>query len=346
MSLKMIVQNPGLLSTIQDVGRLGYRQYGLPSAGAMDAKALKMANLLVGNNSSVAGLELTLLGPQLEFQGQGLIALAGGDLGAELNGWPMPAFGSFMVYDGDVLHFSGRRSGCRTYLTVAGGFDLDPVLGSYSTYIKANIGGYKGRALKKGDILFSKKEIARPNYIGALPPGQGQRIFGSLAEVRVMLGPQDDYFDLENIDLFFQTIWHVENDADRMGYRLDGGTLKHLLKKEIISDGIISGAIQVPGHGKPIVLLADAQTSGGYAKIATVIQADLGIFGQLMPGDKLRFTLCSEEGAREALRQDALQLESLRNWIANHKSTPLRRFTVDMADVNYKVSLQELKNDI
>ncbi|MCL2548890.1 MAG: biotin-dependent carboxyltransferase family protein, partial [Symbiobacteriaceae bacterium] len=338
----------------QDLGRSHYRASGLPAAGAMDAGALRLANIMVGNPQSTAGLEITLIGPGIRFSGEGVVALAGGDLGAQLNGWPLPAVGSFTVADGDRLSFAAPRSGCRSYLAVQGGFDLPDIMGSYSTYLRGAFGGYQGRALRSGDILATLPTAANQSslWVGPLPPHLAEQIArpfpissqfptDCIPTARVILGPQDDYFDQENITLFLNTTWQVSNEADRMGYRLSGTTLKHNDKKEIVSDGILCGAIQVPAQGIPIVLLADAQTAGGYAKIATVIGSDLRIFGQLQPGDEVRFTSVSWEAALQALHDDNEYLGKVAQWLAENAAATPVKYAVSLGGQSYKVTVYQ-----
>lgn len=330
------VETPGMLSSFQDGGREGYRAFGLPAAGAMDPRALAVANILVGNKRETAVLELTLLGANLRIEGAGVLALAGADLGAELNGWPLPSTGSFAVQDGDRLRFGGPKSGCRAYLAAAGGYRLSAVMGSCSTYTRGAIGGFEGRALRKGDVVETAAFSEAPRYIGPLPPRLTEHLQPQ-HRVRVIWGPQDDFFDEENQQLFLSHEWQVANDADRMGYRLGGAVLRHKDRKEIVSDGVLAGAIQVPGHGEPIVLLADAQTTGGYPKIATVISADLGLFGQLLPGDRFRFRAVDQSEAGEARREAETRLAAISAWLNEQQTAQERRFRLRIGDKEYRV---------
>ena len=342
--------SPGMLTTIQDLGRGSYRAFGLPCAGAMDALSLKIANILAGNPPGTAALEITLVGPSITFEGFGIMALTGADLGARLNGWHLPAAGSFVVNDGDRLTFSGSDSGCRCYLAARGGYVLPQVMGSYSTYLRGEFGGYRGRALKAGDHLnVADTPVGgqAPFWVGSLPSLSGLlNIYSdsksSCPVVRVIMGPQDDYFDDESIALFLSTEWQVSNEADRMGYRLSGATLKHRNKKEIVSDGILSGAIQVPAQGIPIVLLADAQTAGGYPKIATVISSDLRIFGQLQPGDFVRFTSVDREEAVRALKEEERIQNELITLVACQPAGQPAPYEVFIDGQSYKVTVQRV----
>ena len=342
--MKLHIEAPGMLSTLQDDGRQGFRAFGLPAAGAMDKRALALANLLLANPLGEAALEMTLVGATIRFEGEGLAALAGGDLGATLNDWPLSPVGSFVVRDGDILRFQGIRWGCRSYLAIAGGFDIPAEMGSKSTYIRGNVGGWQGRALRKGDVLPAHS-VANVPYIGAVPPFLWEHLRPLGSKVRVLFGPQDDYFDSTNLAAFIQTEWVIGNDADRMGYRLEGPALSHRDRKEIVSDGVVSGAIQVPGHGRPIVLLSDAQTSGGYAKIATVISADLGLFGQLLPGNTVQFVAVNHQVASVAREENQARLCSVEQWLQEHLADSrhrAERFTARVQGNTYDISVQKL----
>ncbi|MGE5652793.1 MAG: biotin-dependent carboxyltransferase family protein [Bacillota bacterium] len=338
MSLALHIQNPGLFTTVQDLGRNGYRRNGLPAAGAMDRYALAVANLLVGNPMDAAGLECTLLGPTVVFKGTGIVAITGGDLGATHNGRPVAPWTSFTVKDGDLLAFAAPSSGCRAYLAVAGGLDLPEVLGGRSTYLRGAVGGLEGRALQKGDRLSSNPTSSGWRWTGTLPT-EWQPEANAVA--RVTLGPQDDYFTPETIAEFFTADFEVTKEADRMGYRLAGPKLTHRDKKEIVSDGVLPGAIQIPGHGQPIVLLADAQTAGGYPKIAAVIEPDLPVFAQARPGDHIRFAHISLDDAVVAMRQQAQRLQAIEAWLQMQRPAPVRRMIVTVQGKRYEVAVQE-----
>ncbi len=340
MSLKLKVQNPGLFTTVQDLGRDGYRRNGLPAAGAMDRYALAVANLMVGNEVSAAGLECTLLGPAIAFEGVGIAAITGGDLGAKLNGQPMAPWTSFVVKEGDLLSFTAPISGCRAYLAVRGGLDLPIALGGRSTYLRGAVGGLDGRALQKGDLLSAGPVAAHWQWTGTLP---AQWLPERKAPVvaRVVLGPQDDYFTSATIRQFLDAEFEVTKEADRMGYRLTGPHITHRDKKEIVSDGVLPGAIQIPGHGQPIVLLADAQTAGGYPKIAAVIEPDLAVFAQARPGDRIRFAQVSLEEAVEAMRLQAQRLEEIGAWVQAQQPASVRKMIATVNGRHYEVTIQE-----
>ena len=299
MGIRII--QPGALTTVQDLGRFGYQQYGVPVAGAMDPRSLKLANFLLGNAPGEAALEITLLGPELVFDEANYIALTGGDLGAVLDGKPLPRYQAVRVEAGQTLRFTGLKSGCRAYLAFAGGLDISPVMGSRSTYMKAGIGGYQGRKLEDGDGL--KFRDPQPDL-----PFPERRSIGTdfipqkQYELHVIPGPQDDHFTEEGLKTFFREVYTVSAESDRMGCRLEGPAIEHRNGADIISDGITFGAVQVPSSGKPIIMAADRQTTGGYAKIATVISADFRFLGQLRAGDKVHFVPVTVEEAQTLMR--------------------------------------------
>ncbi|SFR13209.1 biotin-dependent carboxyltransferase family protein [Desulfoscipio geothermicus] len=302
MALLRIIK-PGLLTTIQDRGRFHYQKWGVPVAGAMDEYALRVGNILVGNHENEGALEITLFGPEIEFLAPGLVAITGADLGARLNDLDCALWRSFRVRKGDILQFTGLRSGCRAYLAVAGGFKIPEIMGSKSTYLRGSIGGMDGRALREGDELENEIQVNNINLtVREAPPAYRYKPANSQV-VRVILGPQHDAFTQEGIMTFLDSEYKVAPESDRMGCRLDGPAIRHKNGADIISDGIAMGSIQVPGNGKPIIMLADRQTTGGYAKIATVITPDLWKIAQAKPGDSLRFTKVTLEQAHKIYRQ-------------------------------------------
>ncbi len=309
----IVVVQPGLLDTVQDLGRTGFRRYGVTGSGALDDFALRAANLLVGNPEGAAGLEITLVGPRLRFEGALTAALAGADLGAELDGRRLAPWRAFRARAGSELRFAGRRQGCRAYLAVYGGIDVPPVLGSRSTWTGAGLGGLDGRPLRAGDRLpvgappMVASALRHRQHAGDHHALHVHRLPASLAPhyagrvtLRVLLGPQADYFTPEALADFLAAEWRVSERSDRMGYRLSGPRLLHRERAEIISDGIAPGSVQVPPDGQPIVILRDGQTTGGYPKLATLSQADIGRLGQAVPGDGVRFEVVSPEAAGAA----------------------------------------------
>jgi antagonist of KipI len=285
------VLEPGLLTTVQDAGREGYRRIGVSAAGPMDARAHAVANRAVGNTAGAAALECTMTGPALAFLAPVPFAWAGADLGAvleraDLGAWPVPSGASILARPGNVLRFASRRSGCRAYLALQGGIDVAAVLGSRSTDLQSGFGGLAGRALAAGDLI-------------AVLPSEGERRgvrerpserHAASATLRVVPGPQAEHFDAETIARFLASPWRVSATSDRVGCRLEGEPLPHAGPAEIPSDGMVPGSIQVPPDGRPIVMTADGPTTGGYPKIATVLTADLPLLAQLVPGEgELRF---------------------------------------------------------
>ena len=301
---KIKIVRPGLLTLVQDSGRHGYQQFGVPVSGVMDSLSYRLGNLLVGNPQTHAGLEVTMLGPEIEFLDQMVIAVTGGDLSPVVNKTAIPMWESVIVQKGDTLAFGVLKTGCRSYIAFSGGIDVPLIMGSRSTYTRGNIGGYKGRALRAGDVLG----VAGPGYSPA--KRRNKKVskeyipkYSGGIELRVTMGPQDDCFTPEGIKTFLSGLYTVTNQCDRMGYRLDGEKIRHLNGGDIISDGIAMGAVQVPGHGQPIIMLADRQTTGGYTKIANVVSADLPKIAQAKPGDKVRFTRVTAHQAGQLLRE-------------------------------------------
>ena len=301
---------PGMLTTIQDKGRFGYQRFGMPVAGAMDAFALRAANLLLGNPDSAAGLEATVLGPQIRFLAETRIAITGAHVAPLLDDKPIPMWQSVSAPQGAVLTFRRPQDGMRAYLAVAGGIDVPLVMGSRSTYTKAAIGGLDGRPLKAGDTLSAFQAPPDASRARHMPP-DAIPAYGSEQTLRVILGPQHSAFTRRGIDTFLNSTYAVSIYSDRMGYRLDGPAIEHKDGADVISDGTPMGAVQVPGDGKPIVLLADRGTTGGYTKIATIISADLSKIAQSMPGSALKFSAVSIAEAHQALRQQQALLDAI-----------------------------------
>lgn len=298
----MEIVSPGLMTTVQDLGRRGYQRLGVPVAGAMDTFALRIANILVGNREDAAGLEVTVLGPTIRFLVDTTISLAGADLGAHLDGVSIPPWRSVTVKAGGVLGFRGTQEGVRAYIAVAGGLDVPLVMGSRSTYLKGSFGGHDGRALTDGDVL----DILPPNAPRGpngteLAPELTPASYGHEHQVRVVLGPQDDAFSSRGLSTFLSAQYSISIQSDRMGYRLDGPKVEHVDRADIVSDAIALGSVQITGDGSPIILLADRGTTGGYTKIATVIGADLSYLAQAMPGDTIQFSSISQDDARDIL---------------------------------------------
>jgi len=290
----MTVLKPGLLSTIQDQGRHGYLALGVPLSGAMDPHAHAVANLLAGNPSTAATIELTLLGGAFRFEEVAYAALAGAEMHGTLDGVRVPSWSAFPVPKGAVLALASASIGVRSYLAVHGGIDVPLFLGSRSTYTRAAVGGFKGRPLRAGDVLPIGRAPRSPRRTRMLP-GRTIPRYPREIRLRVLMGPQDDRFSSEGLSHFLGSPYAVTNRNDRMGYQLEGPAIDHRNGAGIVSDAVLPGAIQVAGSGTPIVLTADAQTVGGYAKIAAVIGADLPKIAQARRGDAVRFARWARE---------------------------------------------------
>jgi biotin-dependent carboxylase-like uncharacterized protein len=301
----IVVERAGLYTSIQDAGRTGYRRFGIPVSGALDLTSLALANALVGNLPGSAALECRFLGPRIRMvEGQCVVAVVGADATCHVlrdgNKISIAPNRSVLLRADDVFDVGPLRNSSTAYLAISGGFDIAPCLGSLSTYAKAGMGGIDGAIITDG-VALQLNTAAAPQLHETIltiapdltPP----------AAIRVILGPQDDYFTAPAIQTFLSAEWTVSQHADRMGQRLDGPMLEHSKGYNITSDGIVSGAIQVPGTGRPIILLADAQTSGGYPKIAAVISADLPAIGRMGPGHTLKFEAISGAEAVAIARQ-------------------------------------------
>jgi len=304
------VQAPGLSTTVQDLGRPNAISAGVQSGGAMDRFAHSAANLLVGNDPGHATLECTLSGPQLVAEQSCLIAITGADFDPHVNGAPAPTWTGIFLGAGDRLTFGARRSGARMYIAVAGGVDADRWLGSLSTNLMAARGGMYGRSLKPGDVLGFAGEPKKPAVSGRRVPEQLRPEYGDHS-LQVITGPHLMRLNPEGRHLLFGTPYRVSRDADRMGYRLEGPNLA-TSGEELLSFGLVTGAVQVPPSGQPILLMADHQTAGGYPVVATVVSASLPIAAQLLPGDELRLVEVSVNRAHEMRKALATALNSLR----------------------------------
>jgi antagonist of KipI len=293
------VIKPGMLTTVQDAGRWGYQARGVPVAGPMDPVSHRLANALVGNGRGAALLEITLIGPELEFEDERLVAITGAQFELWLDGRQAPSQAPFTVCAGSRLRFGSRQLGARAYLAVSGGIAVPETLGSRSTHLVSGMGGVGGRALIGGDRL----PLGDPSPQG--PPLAPHDAIAPLpdrhATLRVLTGPQVDYFTPEALDVLQSAPYVVAGNSDRMGFRLQGPRLTHARGADIISDATPLGVLQIPASGQPILLMADRQTTGGYPKIATVIAADMAVAGQLAPDDTITFAVCTLADAMKAL---------------------------------------------
>jgi len=294
------VLKPGAFTTVQDLGRYGYLRYGVPISGAMDTFSHVAANLLVANHPNDACLEITLFGPELEALAETEIAITGANLTPRINNAKVPAWQTLKVYKGDVISFGTPRNGCRAYLAVRGGINVPRVLGSRATYTRGGFGGIKGRPLKKGDVIHGFGEAKRLNFRLEMPETSIPE-YPKEYTVHVVLGPQADRFMEKGIEAFLSSVYTVTPESDRMGYRLEGPCIEHVSRADIVSDAVLPGAVQVPENEKPIIMMRDAQTTGGYAKIAVAITSDLPLLAQARPGNKVRFNKVTLAEARNRM---------------------------------------------
>ena len=299
MSGALLVGRPGMLTTVQDLGRRGYQALGVPVAGPMDWYSHRLANQLVGNDPMAAALEITLMGPEVTADGDVLGAICGADFDLTVDGTRVRSNEPFMVPSGRSLRFGQRRAGARATLALRGGFDLPSTFGSRATHLVSRMGPFGGRALKGGDRLpvgdMAGTRNSRRGSPLPLPSGG--------ARVRVLPGAHRDRFTDAAWSTLIGARFQVSPQSNRMGYRLEGPSLTHVRGADILSEAMPIGVIQVPSSGQPILLMAERATTGGYTTIANVITADLALAGQLAPGDWIEFAECTREAALDALRQ-------------------------------------------
>ena len=308
------VLTPGGYTTIQDQGRFGYQQMGIPVCGVLDAFAFHAANLLVANFRNAAVMEITVMGPRLEMMAEADLAVTGAEIGMTLNDQPIEAWKSFSVKPGDILDIQQVKSGCRAYLAVNGGIDVSEVMGSRSTYVGGNMGGYHGRLLKAGDVIKCGRAKRLPRM--RQTPSDMIPSYPSEIVIRAIPGPQDDFF-LEGLDIIFHSDFMVSTKADRMGYRLQGPKveIRKGMPKSIISEPTMPGGVQIPPDEQPIILMVE-QSVGGYTKIVTVISVDISKVAQATPGDTIRFERVSLETAHAIYQEQQKKLQNLEDRIA------------------------------
>lgn len=303
MSRELIVRTPGLLSLVQDTGRTGFQRYGVSLSGAVDQEALLVGNLLVGNHVGAAAIEVTFGGAEFEVSQDAFVAITGGDLQPSLDGTPLSMWESFFAPAGSILRLTAPNTGMRSYVAIDGGVDTSPVLNSRSTHVASGLGGLTGIPLKSGDQL-PIGESAGSGKAGAKFPAHLRAEYGDEMSVRVIPGPQQEQFSPEGIETFYASPYTVTESSDRQGVRLEGPQIESVDGRyDIVSDAVVFGAIQVPGDGKPIVLLADSQTTGGYAKIGVVATVDLPLLAQASPGTAIRFTEVEVSAAQRLMRE-------------------------------------------
>lgn len=320
MAVKVL--NPGLSTTVQDLGRPGYFHLGIPIGGAMDRLALRAANLLVGNDEGAAGLEAVFIGPELEFVQDAVIAVTGAEMPIKIDGVEKPSWTALKVKAGQVLRFGYLQVGARIYLAISGGIDVPLALGSRSTYPIGALGGYKGRAIAKGDELPVGQHASVSE--GRTIPVRLRRRPGNPAELRVLPGLYWHRVTAESQHAFFDDSWKVAPEADRMGYRFRGGRQLKFVEREppfgagsdpsnIVDACYPYGSIQVPGGTEPIILHRDAVSGGGYFMVGTVISADMDLIGQLQPNTPTRFVKVDMEAALKARAERAAWLDKIRD---------------------------------
>lgn len=333
----MKIIDPGLSTTVQDRGRLGYGRFGITPSGAMDPLALELGNILVSNDRNAAGLELTVAGPTIEFESDCSISICGADLSPEIADMTLPTWRAIAVRKGSVLRFGSPRWGCRSFLAVSGGIDVPEVMGSRSTYTRARLGGFHGRALRAHDeVPVGGDARAAPQIgseaIGPMPfalserfvaPDDAVGLYEPVGTVRVLPGPHFHLFAEDDRTTFLNEAFEVSPRSDRMGYRLAGPPLASGRRKELISSAVLTGTVQVPRGGEPIVLMSDRQTTGGYPIIAQVASVDLPAVAQLKPGDEIRFEAITLEQAHTALRAQHERLRAIaREVTVNEQDRP------------------------
>jgi biotin-dependent carboxylase-like uncharacterized protein len=307
------VLEPGILTTIQDLGRYGFSQFGVPPSGALDTFSLRVGNLLVGNSEEEACLEITLMGLKIKALKEVVIAITGGDLSPTLNGDPLDMWRAHLLVEGDVITFRKVQAGCRAYLALGGGVVAPKIMGSFSTYLSGNFGGLEGRRLRRGDILYTPDLSSSLDKLGFRFLSDWIPSLDKEVMLRVIPGPQDHHFTEKGFQTFCSSSYQVTPQCDRMGVRLEGPKIERRsdVEESIISEGLISGAIQVPGDGKPILILTELVT-GGYTKIAMIISVDLPKVAQLKPGDRVRFRPISIEEAHSLLKEQENRLQSFK----------------------------------
>ena len=322
------VLKPGLLTTVQDLGRPGYQQYGIVVGGAVDAFAARVANAILGNDDNAAVLEMAQTGPGLRFEQAALVAWCGADFDAQVGGEPLPRERAVRVAAGETINFGLARSGLRAWLAVAGGIDVPLVLGSRSTYRRAGIGGHEGRKLVAGDNLKTAAPAEMPRQMLAALTAAGRRAAtwsvrpetlgrpAPAGTVRALRGPEWSWFASHAQRQFFAVKWEATNEADRMGVRLHGPELALAEPREMISSAVNTGVVQVPEAGQPIVLLPSRQSVGGYPRLAAVVATDIGRCAQLRPGDKVRFREITLAEAHELYTARERDMNRIRSGLA------------------------------
>lgn len=335
------IQSPGALTTVQDLGRLGYQACGVSPAGALDRRSAVLANILVGNEPGEGLLEMTLGGVSMVFREDNTVAVCGAPMPMTLDGVPTEPYRAFTVRAGQVLSFQYAPRGMRTYIAFAGGLDIPPVMGSRSTHISSGVGGFEGRKLRRGDTIgFRSPCLCLPRQqLRRVPPEHFPKA-GETVEIRLLTGPQEDYFTPAGQAALFQNPYEISVHSDRMGYRLAGEPIEHKAMGEVITDGVVFGSVQVPPSGQPIIMMADRQTTGGYAKIATVITEDLPLLAQCPPGTLLRFSGVTVEQAQKLCVERRKTMNSLIRQMRQGQDSRCYRVCVNGIDYLVEISAE------
>jgi len=307
------VIKPGFQSTIQDKGRFGFSHYGISISGAADSVALRIGNLLVGNDENTAAIEMTLIGGEFLFERDAVIAITGADFQPMVDSSQVPMWSTIKILAGQILSFKNTANSARCYLCIHGGLDVPPVLQSSSTHLLTSMGGLNGRALIKNDIIqYRENKIYHTAYF-SLKKEIIERLYPQ-RELYITIGPQSNYFSDESIKIFSSSTFAVQEDSNRMGLRLSGPKIERLIQEDIITEGVSLGAIQIAHDSQPIILFVEHQTTGGYPKIANIISADLHRIGQLKPRDKINFSFVSVDEAYK-LRKEIETLISANSFV-------------------------------
>jgi len=329
----------GPFTTVQDEGRYGFQRYGMAPAGAMDEVAYRLGNLILGNNQGEASLEFTLKGPRIKLLQDTTLVITGGRCAITVNGTSgYNIYEPLSLKSGDEVDIGWITEGARGYLAFRGGLDIPMVMQSYSTYLRGKIGGFEGARLKGGEILAISEPQGSP---GRALPENLWPAYRTPFETDVIMGPQANYFTEEGINTFLSETYQISDAADRMGYRLTGPEIIHVDKADIISDGIPLGAIQVPGHRQPIILMKDRQTTGGYPKIATVASYEIFRLGQAKPGDQLLFKKVSLKEAKAKRELHKKWYDELASFILKPEQKS-KHFRLTVNDKSYNVSIREI----
>jgi antagonist of KipI len=337
----MKIEDGGILTSIQDGGRFGYEQFGVSPSGPMDAKAMHIGNILVDNEIGESCLETTIMGPTICFEENAVVAITGADCAPTINGKNVSMYRALSINAGDVLKLGMVKNGCRSYLAIAGGIDVPVLMNSKCTMVGKNFGGFEGRKLQKGDVLKLAKSVSTlPNMAARLIIPE--KMVQGVHTLRVILGPQEERFTEKGIETFLNSEYKVGQAFDRQGYRLEGPVIEHTTDSNIISDGIVTGSVQVPGDGHPIVMLAEHQTIGGYTKIATVASIDLPVIGQCKAGDIIRFQQISVEEAENLYVAYHKELDALKVKMRTPVTyKPARNLTLTIDGKAWNVTIEE-----